>query len=96
MADLFKRYVSLTEQIENTVLAPFEQTLSKTLKQITKQVSNEDKAAINLDKLDKILAKTKTNTSMDNIVSYLFNTINSTKAQHEELSQKLSDNPTRD
>lgn len=90
MADLFKRYVSFTEQIENTVLAPFEQTLSKTLEQISKQVSNEDKAVNNLEKLDKILAKTKNNTSMDNIVSYLFNTINSTKAQHEELSQKLT------
>jgi diguanylate cyclase len=90
MADLFKRYVSFTQQIENTVLAPFEETLTKTLEQITKQVSNEDKAATNLQKLDKILAQSKNNASMDNIVSYLFNTINSTKAQHEALSQKLT------
>ena len=90
MADLFKRYVSFTQQIENTVLAPFEETLTKTLEQITKQVSNEDKAATNLQKLDKILAQSKNNASMDNIVSYLFNTINSTKIQHEALSQKLT------
>ena len=90
MADLFKRYVSFTQQVENTVLAPFEETLSKTLAQISEQVSNEDKVVSNLEKLDKILAKSNNKASMDNIVSYLFNTINSTKVQHEELSQKLT------
>ena len=90
MADLFKRYVSFTQQVENTVLVPFEQTLTKTLEQISAQVTNEDKVVNNLQKLDKILAKSSNNGSMDNIVSYLFNTINSTKAQHEELSQKLT------
>lgn len=90
IADLFKRYVSFTQQVENTVLVPFEKTLSKTLEQISKQVSHEDKAVNNLEKLDKILAQTKNNTSIDNIVSYLFNTINNTKARHEALSQKLT------
>lgn len=90
MADLFKRYVSFTQQVENTILVPFEQTLTKTLEQISTQVTNEDKVVNNLQKLDKILAKSNNNGSMDNIVSYLFNTINSTKAQHEELSQKLT------
>ena len=84
MADLFKRYVSFTQQIENNVLAPFEETLSKTLEQINKQVSHEDKAANNLQKLDKILSQSNNSASMDNIVSYLFSTINSTKAQHEQ------------
>lgn len=90
MAALFKRYVSFTQQVENTVLAPFEETLTKTLAQISEQVSNEDKVVSNLEKLDKILAKSNNKASMDNIVSYLFNTINSTKVQHEELSQKLT------
>jgi len=90
IADLFKRYVSFTQQIENTVLAPFEETLSKTLEQISKQMSNENKAVYNLEKLDKILTKSKNNTSMDNIVNYLFNTINNTKVQHKELAQKLT------
>ncbi|MDX2369262.1 MAG: GGDEF domain-containing protein [Colwellia sp.] len=90
MADLFKRYVSFSQQLENTVLAPFEETLNKTLEQISKQVSNEDKAVNNLQKLDEILAKSKNNASVDNIVSYLFNTINNTKAQHQALSQKLT------
>jgi diguanylate cyclase len=90
MADLFKRYVSFSQQIENNVLAPLEQTLTTTLEQINKQVNTEDKAVNNLQKLDTILANSKNNTSIDNIVSYLFNTINRTKAQHQALSQKLT------
>jgi diguanylate cyclase len=90
MADLFKRYVSFTQQIENTVLAPFEETLTKTLAQISKQVSNEDKVVSNLQKLDKILAQSKNTSSMENIISFLYNTINNTKTQHESLSEKLT------
>jgi diguanylate cyclase len=90
MADLFKSYVSFSQQVENTVLTPFEETLDKTLEQISKQMSNEDKAVNNLHKLDKILANSKNNSSIDNIVSYLFNTINNTKAQQAALSQKLN------
>lgn len=90
IADLFKRYVSFTQQIENTVLAPFEQTLSKTLEQIGKQVNNEDKVVSNLQKLDKILAQPQNASSMENVISFLYNTINNTKNQHQSLSDKLS------
>ncbi|PCH94962.1 MAG: GGDEF domain-containing protein [Gammaproteobacteria bacterium] len=90
IADLFKRYVSFTQQIENTILTPFEDTLSKTLDQISKQVSNEVKATKSLQKLDKVLTKTKHHKSLEQIIGYLFNTINNTKAQHQELSQELS------
>ena len=90
IADLFKRYVSFTQQIENTVLSPFEETLNKTLDQINKQVSNEVKATQGLQKLDTVLTNTKHHKSLEQIVSYLFNTINNTKAQHQTLSEKLS------
>jgi len=90
IADLFKRYVSFTQQVENTVLSPFEATLSETLDKISQQVSNEDKAAKSLQKLDKVLTNTKHHKSLENIVGYLFNSINNTKAQHQALSQELS------
>ena len=90
IADLFKRYVSFTQQVENTVLSPFEETLNKTLDQINKQVSNEVKATKSLQKLDKVLTNTTHHKSLEQIVSYLFNTINNTKAQHQVLSQELS------
>ncbi|MBL4942590.1 MAG: diguanylate cyclase [Colwellia sp.] len=90
IADLFKRYISFSERIENTVLSPFEQTLSNTLDQITRQVSNEEKATKSLQKLDKILTNTENHQSLEQIVGYLFNTINNTKAQHQALSLELS------
>ena len=90
LVDLFERYISFAQQLENTVLSPFEITLNETLEQISKQVSNEDKAVNNLQQLDESLAKSKSHTSMNDIVGYLFKTINNTKAQHETLSKKLT------
>ncbi len=90
IADLFKRYVSFTQQVENSILSPFEETLNKTLEQISKQVSNEVKAAKSLQKLDKVLTNTAHHKSLEQIVGYLFSTINNTKAQHQALSQELS------
>jgi len=90
IADLFKRYVSFTQQIENTVLAPFTETLNKTLEQITQQVSNEAKATKKLQKLNQALTNTEHHKSLEHIISYLFNTINNTKSQHLALSKELS------
>lgn len=90
IADLFKRYVSFSQQVENTVLSPFKETLSKTLDQISQQVSNEVKSTQNLQKLDKLLTNTEHHKSIEHIVGYLFKTINNTKAQHQALSKELS------
>ncbi len=90
IADLFKRYVSFTQQVDNAILSPFEETLSETLNQISTQVNNETKTTQNLQKLDKILTNTEHHQSLEHIVGYLFKTINTTKAQHQALSQKLS------
>jgi len=90
LAELFSRYVSYSQEVESSVLQPFEETLSKTLKKISQQVSNEDKAAVNLKKLDKILAKTTGDASLENIVSYLVSTIDKTRTQHKALSKELN------
>ncbi|MEY8199587.1 MAG: GGDEF domain-containing protein [Colwellia sp.] len=90
MVDLFERYISVAQQLENSVLSPFENTLNETLEQISKQVSNEDKVVNNLQQLDETLAKSNCKASMNDVVSYLFKTINNTKAQHETLSKKLT------
>ncbi len=90
LADLFSRYVSFSQQVDNTVLAPFEETLTKTIDNITKQVNKENKAANSLKKLDKILTNTEHNASLENIVNYLFNTINNARSQHQTLSQELT------
>ncbi len=90
MADLFKRYISFSEQIENTVISPFEVTLNKTLDQISLQVGNGEKVTKSLEKLNTILTKTEHHKSLKHIVGYLFDTISSTKDQHQTLSQELS------
>jgi len=90
LADLFKRFVSFSEQIDSTVISPFEEVLSTTLEQISLQVGNEDKVANSLHKLKVILSENKHHKSLKNIVSYLSDTINNTKEQHHELSNKLS------
>lgn len=90
IADLFKRYISISENVEDTVILPFEKTLSKTLEQISQQLGNETKVTKSLQKLDTILTNTEHPKSLKHIVGYLFNTINNTKAQHQALSQELS------
>lgn len=88
--DLFNRFVSFTQQVENTVISPFEDVLSKTLDQISLQLGNEKKVAKSLQKLNAILTKTENHKSLTHIVGYLFNTINNTKTQHQVLSQELT------
>jgi diguanylate cyclase len=90
LADLFKRFVSFSEQIDSTVISPFEAVLSTTLEQISLQVGNEDKVTSSLHKLKIILSENKHHKSLKNIVSYLSDTINNTKEQHHELSKQLS------
>ncbi len=90
MADLFKRYVSFSEQVENTVISPFEEALTKTLDQISLQVGNEAKVTKSLQKLNTVLTKTEHHKSLKNIVGYLFDTISNTQDQHQALSQELS------
>lgn len=90
MADLFKRYVSFSEQVDNTIMNPLEEVLNKTLEQIKSQVGNEDKVTNSLQKLNTILTKTEHHKSLNNIVSYLFDTIKESKEQHQTLSKELS------
>lgn len=90
IADLFKRYVSFSEHVENNVLSPFEETLTKTLAQINLQMGNGEKTSKSLQKLNTILTKTKHNQSVKPVVNFLYDTINNAKAQHQALSQELS------
>jgi len=90
IADLFKRYVSFSEQVENTVISPFEDALNKTLDQISLQVGSEEKVTKSLQKLNTLLTKTEHHRSLKHIVGYLAETISKTTDQHQILSQELS------
>jgi len=89
--DLFSRFISLSQQVEENILMPFEQTVVKTLALVNQQMGNEDKAAVNLEKISTILSKNNTPDSLKNVVQFLFTNINSTKEQHQEISKKLLD-----
>ncbi len=56
----------------------------------SQQVDKEKKAANSLKKLDKILTNTEHHAPLENIVSYLFSTINNAKSQRQTLSQELT------
>ena len=90
IADLFKRYVSLSEHIENNVISPFEKTVTKTLSQIDQQVGNEDKVTKSLHKLNTILTKKEHHQSLKHVVNFLSDTIDNAKSQHQVLSKELS------
>lgn len=90
IADLFKRYVSFSEHVENSVLSPFEKSLSKTLGQINQQVGNQEKTSTDLQKLSTILAKTEHHQSIKQVVDFLFNTLNTTETQHHDLTKELT------
>jgi len=87
--ELYHRFVSFSHQIENSLLTPFEQTLTDTLDKINRQVSNEDKANASLEKLNQILSKNVNHQSLENIVRFLFTTINNSQEQHKSLSEEL-------
>lgn len=90
IADLFKRYVSLSEHIENNVISPFEKSLAKTLGQINQQVGNQEKTTTNLQKLNAILTKTEHHQSIKPVVNFLFETLNTTETQHHDLTKELT------
>lgn len=90
IADLFKRYVSFSEQIENNVISPFEKTLTNMLNHINQQVGNEQKVTKSLQKLNTILKNKEHNQSLKHVVSFLSETINYSTTQHQVLSKELS------
>ncbi len=89
ITDLFKRFISDTQQVDSSILAPFEDAMSKTLQKLAAQVSNENKTEKSLQKLDKILTDANQKTSSESVVNYLLSTINTAKTQHQAMSQEL-------
>ncbi len=83
---LFNRYISNSDQLEKTILIPFEKTLKRTLSQINTQVVNDKEVAQNLD---KALAKIAGHKSLHKVVNYLLSSINTSKTQRQSLADEL-------
>ncbi|MCJ8318266.1 MAG: GGDEF domain-containing protein [Colwellia sp.] len=88
--DLYNRFVSYSHQIEKSILKPLENTLTKTLDSISHQVNRENKANASLEKLNQVLSSNVNQQSLENIVRFLFTTINNSQEQHTVLAEELT------
>lgn len=91
MDELFLTFVSNTKNIEKVILAPFEQTLNRTIKKIETQVANEDSIQQNLKKADEILTKNEDQPTLKRIVKFLFASIENSKNIHKNVSDQLTE-----
>lgn len=90
MEEMYTQFVSLSSNIDQEMLAPFEKNLAETLDKITQQVGNEEQASANLQKLDKHLNNTEHHNSLGSAVNFLISTISKTQLQHKTLAKELS------
>lgn len=88
---LFTTFFSQAEELEKTLLAPFEQSLTNTMEQLKLQVVNGEKIASNFKKADDALAKASDDKSLKNIVNFIDGTLNTSKSQHSQLAKELAE-----
>ncbi|WDE06357.1 GGDEF domain-containing protein [Thalassomonas viridans] len=88
--DLFVKFLSNSDDIENNLLLPFEKTLSQTLDKIDDQAQSEEVILANLAKADHALSDEMLHKPLKNIVNFLIGTISHAQKQHQQLSEELA------
>jgi len=88
--ELYELHISQVAQIDKEILSPLSESISLVLSKLEQQVTSEEQAVTNLEKIDKVLAKSKQNSSLQQIVSYIQNTVNGSVTQHKSLSEDLT------
>jgi len=88
---MFSTFFSQTEQLEKSLFIPFEQTLTTTMAQLKQQVLNGEKIASNFKKADIALANASGDKALQNIVSFIDGTLNTSKSQNNQLSKELAE-----
>ncbi|WP_281556090.1 GGDEF domain-containing protein [Thalassomonas sp. RHCl1] len=88
--DLFVKFLSNSDNIENNLLQPFEKTLSQTLDKIDDQAQSEEVILANLAKADHALSDNDLHKPLKNIVNFLVGTISNAQKQHQKLSDELA------
>jgi diguanylate cyclase len=81
--ELYEQHISQVAQIDEEILSPLSESIGIVLNKLKEQVSSEKQAVSDLQKIDKVLAKSKQNSSLQQIVSYVQNTVNGSVAQHK-------------
>jgi len=87
---LFTEFLSNSQQIEEKVFAPFEEALSNSLTQLDIQVSSEQEAMSNLNKIEKALGRLGEHKPLQNIITFLLNAVGKSQNQHKSLSTELN------
>lgn len=88
---LFLEYFSNNEELTNELIQPFEETLNNTIEKLQVQVSNDKQVVANLEKADKVLAKSNNQDSLTNLMQFLNNVVSKSSERHQTLSDELSD-----
>jgi len=86
---LHSEFLSNTQQIDDIVFTPFEETLSSSLVQLDNQVSSEQEAMSNLNKIEDTLSRLGEYKPLQSIITFLLNAIGQSQTQHKSLSSEL-------
>ncbi len=90
LESVFLDYFSSTEQLDKSLITPFEHTLTETMDKLEAQVKNEKEIATSFKKVDSVLTKSNSNKSLQPLVSFINKTLNISRTQHKELSEELT------
>lgn len=87
---LFNEFVSNSEQVQQAVMSPLNESINTLLHKIDTQVSLDEEAILNLQKIDQVLERTNQSKSLNKVVNYLLTTVNNSANQHKTLSEALN------
>jgi diguanylate cyclase len=86
---LFIEFLLNTHLIEDKIFTPIGETLNSTLAQLDSQVSSEQEAISNLNKIGEALGRLGEYKPLQSITTFLVNAIGQSQIQHKSLSAEL-------
>lgn len=87
---VFLEFFSNTEQLEKSLINPFEDVLSTTIEKLKQQVTNGQEIATNFKKADSVLANTPQARVLQPLINFINATLKNSQTQHKQLSEELS------
>lgn len=88
---LFLEFFANNEELTQSLIEPFEETLNKTIDRLTDQVSNDEQVVENLKKADRAIAKSQGADAVPNILQFINGVVSKSHKQHISISKELSD-----
>lgn len=88
--ELYEEHVSQVAQLDTQILSPLNNSIGTMMEKLEQQVSSEEEAVQNLQKIDNALMKSGSNSSLQQIITYVQKTVNGSVEQHKSLSEELN------